>query len=143
MPSSAASSHYSFFSIIFLAVFLVGLFPNLFHYLLTLPFALLFAPSTDTRAGTASPSNPTTALTPPPPTMWTQKQFSLPPRSRGSYLITDHVMESVPEIRDYKVSRRPCTAPERCGGSLDAGGRGSAGEWKSKHQQPISAACTC
>lgn len=34
---------------------------------------------------------------------WSQKTFSLPSRSRGSYLITDHVLQEVPEIRDYKV----------------------------------------
>lgn len=34
---------------------------------------------------------------------WYQKNFSLPTRSRGSYLITDHVLQEVPEIRDYKV----------------------------------------
>jgi hypothetical protein len=34
---------------------------------------------------------------------WTQKNFTLPSRSRGSYLITDHVLSEVPEIRDYKV----------------------------------------
>jgi secondary thiamine-phosphate synthase enzyme len=103
MPSSTSSSHYSFFSVVFLAVFLVGLFPNLFHYFLTLPFALLFAPSKSTRtAATPAPPIPT-ATTPPPQTMWTQKQFSLPSRSRGSYLITDHVVQALPEIKDYKV----------------------------------------
>jgi thiamine phosphate synthase YjbQ (UPF0047 family) len=34
---------------------------------------------------------------------WSQKNFTLPARSRGSYLITDHVLSEVPEIRDYKV----------------------------------------
>lgn len=34
---------------------------------------------------------------------WFQKNFTLPPRSRGSYLITDHVLSELPEIRDYKV----------------------------------------
>lgn len=34
---------------------------------------------------------------------WSQKTFTLPARSRGSYLITDHVLQEVPEIRDYKV----------------------------------------
>lgn len=34
---------------------------------------------------------------------WTQKQFTLPPRSRGSYLITDHVVSELPELRSYKV----------------------------------------
>lgn len=34
---------------------------------------------------------------------WSQKNFTLPARSRGSYLITDHVLSELPEIRDYKV----------------------------------------
>lgn len=34
---------------------------------------------------------------------WSQKNFTLPARSRGSYLITDHVLQEVPEICDYKV----------------------------------------
>jgi len=34
---------------------------------------------------------------------WIQKQFTLPPRSRGSYLITDHVVSELPELRSYKV----------------------------------------
>ncbi|CEJ59894.1 Putative UPF0047 domain protein [Penicillium brasilianum] len=39
-----------------------------------------------------------------PPTMsWFQKNFTLPSRSRGSYLITDTVLAELPEIRDYKV----------------------------------------
>ena len=34
---------------------------------------------------------------------WFQKQFTLPSRSRGSYLITDHVTKELPELKDYKV----------------------------------------
>lgn len=34
---------------------------------------------------------------------WFQKQFTLPSRSRGSYLITDEVKSALPEIKDYKV----------------------------------------
>ncbi|RMZ83957.1 hypothetical protein DV737_g1314, partial [Chaetothyriales sp. CBS 132003] len=34
---------------------------------------------------------------------WSQKQFTLPPQSRGSYLITDHVVSHLPELRNYKV----------------------------------------
>ncbi|KAI6785735.1 thiamine phosphate synthase YjbQ [Emericellopsis cladophorae] len=34
---------------------------------------------------------------------WTQKQFTLQPKSRGSYLITDQVVQALPEIRNYKV----------------------------------------
>ncbi len=35
--------------------------------------------------------------------MWFQKQFSLPARSRGSYLVTDIIVKELPELRDYKV----------------------------------------
>ncbi|PSK36771.1 UPF0047 protein [Elsinoe australis] len=34
---------------------------------------------------------------------WFQKQFTLPSKSRGSYLITDEVVKQVPEIGQYKV----------------------------------------
>jgi thiamine phosphate synthase YjbQ (UPF0047 family) len=34
---------------------------------------------------------------------WFQKQFTLPAKSRGSYLITDQVVSALPEIKDYKV----------------------------------------
>ncbi|KAI9830047.1 MAG: hypothetical protein M1819_005877 [Sarea resinae] len=34
---------------------------------------------------------------------WTQKTLSLPPKSRGSYLITSHIESALPEIRTYKV----------------------------------------
>lgn len=34
---------------------------------------------------------------------WTQKTISLPSKSRGSYLVTDHIVSSIPEIKNYKV----------------------------------------
>ncbi|KAB8211676.1 hypothetical protein BDV34DRAFT_185062 [Aspergillus parasiticus] len=34
---------------------------------------------------------------------WFQKTFSLPPKSRGSYLIDDEVRRELPEIKNYKV----------------------------------------
>lgn len=34
---------------------------------------------------------------------WFQKQFTLPSRSRGSYLISDHVESELPELRNYKT----------------------------------------
>jgi len=34
---------------------------------------------------------------------WFQKQFALPSKSRGSYLVTDTVLRELPEIKDYKV----------------------------------------
>lgn len=35
--------------------------------------------------------------------MWFQKQFTLPPRSSGSYLVTSEVVDALPEIKQYKV----------------------------------------
>jgi secondary thiamine-phosphate synthase enzyme len=32
-----------------------------------------------------------------------QKSLTLPSRSRGSYLITDHILKEVPEIKNYKT----------------------------------------
>ncbi|KJR80760.1 uncharacterized protein SPSK_05617 [Sporothrix schenckii 1099-18] len=34
---------------------------------------------------------------------WYQKNFSLPAKSRGSYLITDTIVRELPAIKDYKV----------------------------------------
>ncbi|KAF2403298.1 Zn-dependent exopeptidase [Trichodelitschia bisporula] len=34
---------------------------------------------------------------------WFQKTISLPPKSRGSYLVTDTVVAQLPEIKQYKV----------------------------------------
>jgi len=34
---------------------------------------------------------------------WIQKSFTLPSKSRGSYLITDEVVNNVPEIKQFKV----------------------------------------
>jgi secondary thiamine-phosphate synthase enzyme len=84
------------FSFLLLAVFLVGFFPGLFNYLIFLPWTLVFPPATPSSKITTPPSTT--------PTMsWAQKQFNLPSRSRGSYLVTDHVTQALPEIKDYKV----------------------------------------
>jgi len=34
---------------------------------------------------------------------WFQKTFTLPSKSRGSYLVTDEVVKNLPELKDYKV----------------------------------------
>ncbi|KAI0847970.1 UPF0047-domain-containing protein [Daldinia vernicosa] len=93
--TTTASFSHNFFTVLFLLVLLVAFFPSLFHYITTLPLAYLYP---------ASPSSTAPPPPPPAPTMsWFQKQFALPPRSRGSYLITDHIVKEIPEIRNYKV----------------------------------------
>lgn len=37
------------------------------------------------------------------PSTWFQKTITLPTKSRGSYLITDHIVHSLPELKNYKV----------------------------------------
>lgn len=34
---------------------------------------------------------------------WFQKTFTLPTQSRGAYLVTDHVVAQLPELRTYRV----------------------------------------
>ncbi|KAI8635074.1 hypothetical protein F5Y19DRAFT_135046 [Xylariaceae sp. FL1651] len=103
MPSSTTSSSTSqnLFTLALFFLLLVAFFPGAFHYLCTLPFNYLSPygqPShSPEQTDAANPTSPARA------TMWLQKQFTLPPRSRGSYLVTDDVMQALPEIRQYKV----------------------------------------
>ncbi|KAI1338016.1 hypothetical protein F5Y15DRAFT_140586 [Xylariaceae sp. FL0016] len=102
MPSSTYSSFsHNFWTILLLGLILFAFFPSLFHWVISLPFALLFPTSTTSTQSTTETAAP--IATPPTSTMWFQKQFTLPAKSRGSYLITDHVTSSVPEISQYKV----------------------------------------
>ncbi|PKS12944.1 hypothetical protein jhhlp_000285 [Lomentospora prolificans] len=96
MPSSPSANSALTTTLIILLITL-AFFPNLFHTLTTLPFTILahiFIPHHQQSSGPPPPT---------PPTMWFQKQFALPARSRGSYLITDTVLHQLPEIAEYKV----------------------------------------
>jgi len=112
---------------IFLGLFILAFFPDLFNLILRLPLLILhFLIYTVKPTNTSTPSTtPASDLTSFPsttavcdPTLnlrlldlerktatmsWVQKQFTLSSRSRGSYLITDEVTKAVPEIKDYKV----------------------------------------
>lgn len=90
-PSNSVSTATT---IALILVLFIALFPDLFHLIWTLPLSLL---------PFSHPSQPPPS-TPPLATMsWFQKQFTLPAKSRGSYLITDQVVAALPEIRNYKV----------------------------------------
>ena len=101
-------------TILLFLVLVLAFFPGCFHYLWTLPFKLLVFPfsllSSLVSSAGSSTSSPTTntelpyCQQPQQATMsWSQKTFSLPAQSRGSYLITDIVVNEVPEIKQYKV----------------------------------------
>lgn len=87
------------------------LFPPLFHFARDLPLTLIKAlllpawTSTSPHHPQGQPQNTICNCGPPSTTTmsWTQKTFTLPSKSRGSYLITSHVVDSLPEIKDYKV----------------------------------------
>ncbi|KAF6830195.1 hypothetical protein CPLU01_07489 [Colletotrichum plurivorum] len=89
-------------TILLLILFLaICLFPNLFHHLWHFPLTLLGLASSGKQSATPRHNTP-----PSPATMtgsWFQKQFTLPARSRGSYLITDEVVSQLPELKNYKI----------------------------------------
>ncbi|KAI1502726.1 hypothetical protein F5X99DRAFT_426910 [Biscogniauxia marginata] len=103
MPSSTSFSH-NFYTLLLFSVLLLAFFPGAFHYVCTLPFTY-FSGSSNRPDNNNNNDNP--PATPPSPASssmsWFQKQFTLPPASHGSYLVTDHIVSSVPEIRQYKV----------------------------------------
>ncbi|KAI5924840.1 hypothetical protein F4810DRAFT_96692 [Camillea tinctor] len=115
MPSSSTTTSFSHNlpTLLLLSVLLLAFFPGAFHYVFTLPLTYIFSSSTS--PGTCTPPSSCDNhphhhhhhqeenLSPPPTMSWTQKHFTLPPRSRGSYLVTDHVVDAVPEIRQYRV----------------------------------------
>ncbi|KUI62563.1 hypothetical protein VP1G_09686 [Cytospora mali] len=92
-PNSPQASHTT--TILFFAIILISFFPGTLHYLWSLPLSLIFPSSP-----TANSNNPFADLN---MASWSQKQFNLPSKSRGSYLVTDHIVSSLPEIKEYKV----------------------------------------
>ncbi|KJZ79000.1 hypothetical protein HIM_01773 [Hirsutella minnesotensis 3608] len=89
-------------TIALILVLFIAFFPDLFHAIWTLPFSLLrfSRPSTPDKGSSSATQHLATAAA---VMSWSQKQFTLPAKSRGSYLITDQVVSALPEIRDYKV----------------------------------------
>lgn len=86
-----ASNHITFILLLLLPL---AFFPSLFINTIRLPLRIL---------SSNTPALLPTTSTPPPTMAWVQKTFTLPSKSRGSYLITDHVTQSVPEIKTFKV----------------------------------------
>ncbi|KAK4235407.1 hypothetical protein C8A03DRAFT_46456 [Achaetomium macrosporum] len=76
---------------------LLALFPSAFHLLWTLPTRFFYPSHHQPKSIRSLESDLRTTI------MWFQKQFTLPPRPRGSYLITDTVLKELPEIKSYKV----------------------------------------
>ncbi|KOS19227.1 UPF0047 protein [Escovopsis weberi] len=100
MPSPQQSYNLSASTTLLLFAFLfVALFPDLFHTLWTLPFTIAGGIISRARLPRAKDD----FIDSTGPMSWFQKQIVLPSRSRGSYLVTDQVLASLPELRNYKV----------------------------------------
>ncbi|KIW90672.1 secondary thiamine-phosphate synthase enzyme [Cladophialophora bantiana CBS 173.52] len=106
MPTLAITQS-KYFTVVSVLILILALFPGFPQYILGLPLRLLVYPF-------KSPATLSVAFECPPgcvaqntlhnmSTSWFQKTFTLPAKSRGSYLITDHVVSSIPEIKEYKV----------------------------------------
>ncbi|TVY33674.1 UPF0047 protein [Lachnellula subtilissima] len=95
MPSpTTTSTTASLTTTITLLVLLVCcFFPAAFHALWSVPLSVL----------TPSTYIPHPIPSPPGTMSWFQKTVSLPPKSRGSYLITDTIEKELPELKQYKV----------------------------------------
>jgi thiamine phosphate synthase YjbQ (UPF0047 family) len=125
MPATAWTSS-PFYQFLFLILFILAFFPSAFHLLIKSP--LIPFSSTHPKSLTAAhPSSPSCPAHRPPAAQyttsthsanstegrkeeeeekmssWFQRSFTLPPRSRGSYLVTGEVVSALPEISSYKV----------------------------------------
>ncbi|MCJ1290593.1 hypothetical protein MMC34_002133 [Xylographa carneopallida] len=79
-------------TLLFLSAFILAFFPSTFISLLSLPLSFLYPHRTVLLPPTGVPNM-----------SFFQKTFTLPPRTRGSYLVTPHIVSSLPELKDFKV----------------------------------------
>jgi secondary thiamine-phosphate synthase enzyme len=88
-------------TVLFLLILTFAFIPDLFFATLKLPLYLIRS------APPAAIPNIQPPYCQPHPTTdkmsWFQKTLNLPSKSRGSYLITDTIVQQLPEIKTYKV----------------------------------------
>ncbi|KAI8933133.1 hypothetical protein NX059_009774 [Plenodomus lindquistii] len=85
-------------------LFVLALFPGIFVSIFWLPYnsvANYLVPAVKPRHSVRCTS-PNICVTT-PPMSWFQKSLTLPSRSRGSYLVTDHITKELPQIKEYKT----------------------------------------
>lgn len=102
--SQTTSNRASWLHIFLILIFILAFFPDLF---IAVPYFVyqLLSSSSQPPAPPQPQLPPCSAVcTPEIPTMsWFQKRITLPSRSRGSYLVTDHIVSQIPEISSYKT----------------------------------------
>ncbi|KAH4061912.1 hypothetical protein HBH92_128160 [Parastagonospora nodorum] len=101
---SQSTSTISPFSTFLIAVFfLVALFPSTFVSIAWAPYNSLvdYAFPLPQKRESVVCTSPNICVA---NTMsWFQKPLTLPSRSRGSYLVTEHILKELPEIKSYKT----------------------------------------
>lgn len=104
MPPTNNNNNSNLLQIGFILFLLLALFPNFFIGVLktsvTAPLSVchqLLSPPPP------PPTEPAAEAIAAMSSSWAQKSLTLPSRARGSYLITDHVLSELPEIRNYKT----------------------------------------
>ena len=110
MPATSITQS-KYFTVVAVLILSLALFPGLPHFLFGLPLRLIYSTRPISHPAppiiNCPPGCTPNTLTPSPldavNMSWFQKTFTLPSKSRGSYLVTDHVVSSLPEIKDYKV----------------------------------------
>ncbi|KAL6703399.1 hypothetical protein ACN47E_009658 [Coniothyrium glycines] len=105
MPAQQTHSSISPITTFLIAcIFLLALFPSLFVSIAWAPYNSLvnyLVPAPQPRR-TVLCSSPFVCAAP-SSMSWFQKQFTLPPKSRGAYLITDDITRQLPELASYKT----------------------------------------
>lgn len=104
MPTTNFSQS-KYFTVICILLLALAFFPGVPQFIIGLPFRLILAPlRSDDEQPLRDTNPPCCPCTPHNMSgSWFQKTFTLPSKSRGSYLVTDQVVSSLPEIKDYKV----------------------------------------
>ena len=99
MPFFSSSSS----TTLFILLFILAFFPSAFFDLIRLPFRQFYTVPDGSKSSPCPPSCPTHQAPYLPAMFWVQKTITLPSKSRGSYLVTSHVINALPEIKNYRV----------------------------------------
>ena len=93
----------SWSTIPFILLFISAFFPSIFYDIIRLPLRQFYALPNQSHPSPCPRSCLTHQAPYPPAMFWLQKTITLPSKSRGSYLVTSHVVNSLPEIKNYRV----------------------------------------
>ncbi|KAF2113792.1 hypothetical protein BDV96DRAFT_601262 [Lophiotrema nucula] len=103
MPASQSTTISPWTTAFLLAGFILAFFPSVFNTIVWAPYNYVFPPASAPRYPTSVLCQAPNICGPPTTMSWFQKSLTLPSKSRGSYLITEHITSSLPELGTYKT----------------------------------------